>query len=654
MFELNKGIAAHLAWKKSLLIQVNRYQAWLEHNQLFSTDIASQLSSCRKTLSSNNVTLAFVGEFSRGKTELINALLFSGLGNRLLPSRAGRTTMCPTEIFFNPSRPQSLRLLPVETRLCDKSIQQLQNDRTVWHEVKLESGDAVEISQVLDSIAHTKQVSRSDAIKLGFNPEHLDLCPDNPNKVSIPAWRHAMINIQHPLLQQGLRILDTPGFNALGSEPELTMSMLPSADVIVYLLSADTGVTASDKQVWDDYIRQIHGQRPSNLFAVLNKVDSLYDDLIPNEQITAMIEDIRQTTARQLDIPVNDVLPMSARKALQGRVQDSPEVLEQSGIMALEQLLAQELVGRQQALISQHIVKPLHAQLENSRLALQKRLKEMTAQQWRMSSSHKNNLYMISELTTRTRELHTQHHHRLLSIKSSQRLIKRQGEALSSACRPQVFRNRLMKVESQMNASLTTAGMNHAIIKFFHLIHDDIYTLGTEARLANRLISSIYERHRSLSKDNPLEPKPFTTHEYINELDTIRRRANSFRKRFSTVMSSQSNVARRFLNTIAMEVAMLNDRMARDAREWADNALRPLTQNAFEQKQYIEQQLIQIRALTLNDSSREHLMGKLDGFIQETELQLAQVDNLIKEVRRPSPASRIGNVIHLHTGAAIA
>jgi hypothetical protein len=33
--------------------------------------------------------------------------------------------------------------------------------------------------------------------------------------VHIPAWRHALINIDHPLLRMGLSIIDTPGLNAL-------------------------------------------------------------------------------------------------------------------------------------------------------------------------------------------------------------------------------------------------------------------------------------------------------------------------------------------------------------------------------------------------------------------------------------------------------
>ena len=46
--------------------------------------------------------LGFLAEYSRGKSELINALFFSSFKERLLPSDVGRTTMCPLTSGANP------------------------------------------------------------------------------------------------------------------------------------------------------------------------------------------------------------------------------------------------------------------------------------------------------------------------------------------------------------------------------------------------------------------------------------------------------------------------------------------------------------------------------------------------------------------------
>ena len=76
----------------------------------------------------------------------------------------------------------------------------------------------------------TQRVSVEQATALGLWSETQP--EDNPPRsadgsVEVPAWRHAVINYPHPLLERGLVVIDTPGLNAVGSEPELTLGLLP-------------------------------------------------------------------------------------------------------------------------------------------------------------------------------------------------------------------------------------------------------------------------------------------------------------------------------------------------------------------------------------------------------------------------------------------
>ena len=79
------------------------YRRWLEQNQLADGHVDLRLADTLARLADDKLTIAFVAEFSRGKSELINALFFAGYGKRILPSSAGRTTMCPTELMYDPS-----------------------------------------------------------------------------------------------------------------------------------------------------------------------------------------------------------------------------------------------------------------------------------------------------------------------------------------------------------------------------------------------------------------------------------------------------------------------------------------------------------------------------------------------------------------------
>ena len=84
--------------------------------------IEERLKRLGDQVRADKVMVAFVAEFSRGKSELINAIFFSAYGRRIMPASAGRTTMCPTEMGFDADVPPCLRLLPIETRLESQSL----------------------------------------------------------------------------------------------------------------------------------------------------------------------------------------------------------------------------------------------------------------------------------------------------------------------------------------------------------------------------------------------------------------------------------------------------------------------------------------------------------------------------------------------------
>jgi hypothetical protein len=61
-----------------------------------------------------------------------------------------------------------------------------------------------------------------------------------------PAWRHALISYPHPAAKCGLVVLDTPGLNALGTEPG-AHAIDDTECAIVFLLAMDTGVTSRSR-----------------------------------------------------------------------------------------------------------------------------------------------------------------------------------------------------------------------------------------------------------------------------------------------------------------------------------------------------------------------------------------------------------------------
>jgi len=371
-------IARYNRWREDLTQSVHAYHDWLESNRQLDVQQSIRFYDLLENLNKGRLMLAFLAEFSRGKSELINALFFSSFKERLLPSDVGRTTMCPTEIFHDPSEEPYLKLLSVETRYRDESISQLKNMPVEWSKVRLNVNSAADMKKALKALADVKKVYALEARMLGLAPmlNEDGEAPGEEELVEVPAWRYAMINYPHPLLSNGLSILDTPGLNALGMEPELTVSTIPAAHAILFLLSIDTGVTKSDLEIWDRYVRPGLPQK----IAVLNKVDLMWDELKSDEEIERAISRMVETTANHLHLPRERIFAISAQKGLLGRIRDDRALIQRSGIERLEAFLAEEVVPMKRQILCKAVVGEIGGMMNSSRASVAKKQQANQAQ----------------------------------------------------------------------------------------------------------------------------------------------------------------------------------------------------------------------------------------------------------------------------------
>ncbi|MEO6319316.1 MAG: dynamin family protein, partial [Polaromonas sp.] len=349
----NEQFDQHGAWRREFALRLKQLGQWMKAHDMLNAAVEERLQRLESQVRAGKVMVAFVAEFSRGKSELINAIFFAGYGRRIMPASAGRTTMCPTELGYDADIPPCLRLLPIETRLQPQALVEWRMAPQKWQQVDLDVNDPAQLAQALQKVSEVRHVTRDEARALGFwhdsNPD------DNPltgpgGLIEVPRWRHALINIAHPLLKQGLVILDTPGLNAIGAEPELTVSLIPQAHAVVFILAADTGVSKSDLSIWRENLVTGCDARDTRL-VVLNKIDTLWDVLSTPEQVQAQIDRQRVTSADILGLPVSQVIPVSAQKGLVAKVTGDAALLQASQLPALELALGQGVMGQRQKIL---------------------------------------------------------------------------------------------------------------------------------------------------------------------------------------------------------------------------------------------------------------------------------------------------------------
>ena len=636
--DLSHQIEAYHEWKCGLGNNIQLYQVWLEKNRLSTDDVSRRLTRGLELLNDDQLTIAMVGEYSRGKTELINALIFTEFGQRMLPSQAGRTTMCPTEIYHDQNRQHNyLRLLPIETRAQGKSISELKNVATSWKEFEVDSSNPDSMSQTLKQVAKTKSVKLSDAQLLGFDGKMLEPDLDQPGFVIIPVWRHALMSLDSPLLKKGLRILDTPGLNALGSEPELTISMVPKAQAIIFLLSADAGVTASDLAIWKRFIQTKGADHRAGRFAVLNKIDVLWDDLQGDTLIAASIEKVRKSTAQHLDLNIEDVIPLSAKQGLIARVKKDDLLLQKSALPKLEKLISKRILKQKEQLILNDLINDVKHMLLSSQSILNERLsvfyKEYDALEEGAMSTQ-----VLQGIADKTQQEHETYYKKLITLKSSRRLMQSQGDILIQLMGEDRFKAILKQTKRALNESWSTLGMTHTMNQFFVRINKELDNICTEAKLADKMVAAIYKRFKSDIKANHLKPKVFSVDAQRAELILLRKKLLQFCRQPKMFMTEQSILITHFFNTFVAEVWIIQESIVSEAEQWPDAALLPLMQYAQEQKMSLEGQVSNLRKMARDTRDTKIKQTELKKIIDETHTQLDEAEKIQHQIESPVPS----------------
>lgn len=629
MDQLAHQVEAFTAWKQAIAREIARYRSWLNNQGLNNREVDERLGAALKTLRFDRILLAFVGEFSRGKSELINAILGRHYGQRLLPTRIGRTTMCPTELFYDPVATGAyIKLLPIQTRGDKVPLSSYKQQLEHWVHLTINLDDPAAMKKAFTEVAQTREVTMEVAAELGFQVECLEPSLARSGHVHIPAWRHALINIDHPLLRQGLAIIDTPGLNALGAEPELTLSLLPDAQALVFVLSADSGVTSSDFAIWNNHVHDIGQRRGAALYAVLNKIDLLWDeDEDPVEAESAVLR-LSLLTAKQLHLPPDNVLALSAKQGYKARLSNDHALLERSGLEFLEAALARSVVNAKEATLKTTLVRELSEMVEASRQAVMAQRVRMEAEERVQVSGSRDSEYELVALTRTTQQEHQSYNKRLLFLQQSRKLIEQQLPRLLGAVAADKLEGHFKRAREQVEGNLLGMGLPAAVTGFFHGMKQDLNLFSEEVATTQQLIGKLYARH-SQETGGAAPPVPrMDASTYLRDIDDLEAQAAPYKNRFGNLLAGQGKVFDRFFDTLAREAGNVSDRARNDAERWCKQSLAPLMQQTLEYKKRLEVQIAKLERLRSFGESRVENSGTM----QEQRESLREQQTMLEDI----------------------
>ncbi len=285
-----------------------------------------RLDALRQRLQEERCYLAVLGQFKRGKSTLVNALL----GAPVLPAAVVPVTSIPT--FLHGGEQLAARVV-------------FDNGKP---EGRFGGPDAGALAEFL-----ARFVAES------ANPH---------NRLGV---RQVEVTYPAPVLRQGVALIDTPGIGStFRHNTEATVNFLPQCDAALFVVSADPPIT----EVEVEFLK-LARQKLARLFFILNKVDYLDADERP-----AAVAFLQQVLREQVGFTSPPpIFCASARQGLAARRNQDAAAWQESGMARIEHRIVDFLLTEKTEVLNRALAR----QAEDILAAVQRRL-ELTVRSLRM------------------------------------------------------------------------------------------------------------------------------------------------------------------------------------------------------------------------------------------------------------------------------
>ena len=628
--QLNSEIQHYSDWRGRLSACIQTMSSFLKDHNITDMRTHHEFSNILGALADDRLSVAFVAEFSRGKTEMINTLFFGNYKKRILPSGVGRTTMCPTEILYDPNLPTSVRLLPIESREDDRPIFELKDESKLWIETQFDADDVDSVVKALQGMTDNKLVSKEYARKLRFDlldadDSEIGLPINEFDEVEIPKWRHAVINLPHPLLEQGLVVLDTPGLNAIGAEPELTINQLASAHTVVFILSHDTGVTSTDLALWEQHLTgnarnkgRLDDVTTRRRLVALNKIDTLWDG-IRTEEDEAEIEKQVLGTSVTLRLPEENIFPVSAQKALLAKLSGGDDdLLERSRMPALETALAEKLIPEKRQIVVDKVKGSINDIVGSADTILSNRLRDAEAHIAELKQLSTKNTDVISHIMVKVQSEKSALENDMKRYQALRAVYSKETTKLARILSAERLEARIAKTKHLMAKSATSVSLQRAVTHYFEQLNsylDDAIMQSNEIAYLCENITRDFEQDHGIAN---FSIRRLRLEKYKQEVSRLERKHLKLMDTRSLFFREQMSITNRFYDSVCNASRKIFERASRDATNWNNNLMVPMETYVREHHTQLRRRLESVKRIHKASDTVEARLRELG--IMQTEL----------------------------------
>jgi GTPase SAR1 family protein len=253
---------------------------------LNNLDRAANLNLLKDLVESNSFKVMVLGEFKRGKSTFINALL----GEEILPAYSTPCTAIINEVKWSETKNALLHF----DKSGGKAIQPPLN---------------IPIDEIEKYVVIKEDTDQSQAIN------------NSPYEKLELFW-------PLKLCENGVEIIDSPGLNEHKTRQQVTEGYLATVDAILLILSCEQLFSKSEQEVVDNKLRPMGHE---DIFFICNRIN-----MIRKNEVDKVKQYANSKLATRTRLGTERVFFINALGGLDGKIDNDPNALEQSGVPKLE------------------------------------------------------------------------------------------------------------------------------------------------------------------------------------------------------------------------------------------------------------------------------------------------------------------------------
>jgi DNA repair exonuclease SbcCD ATPase subunit len=412
-------------------------------------------------------------------------------------------------------------------------------------------------------------------------------------------------------------VLDTAGYSTLACEPELSFHRVPDAAAIVFVLSADLGITEKDRALWTEHVAPIAGI-DETCFVALNKIDELREGASEGQVLTEIDRQVK-STADALGVAPTRIVALSAKQGLAAKLQGDRDGLIKSRVYRLEQALSRAMTHHRRVDHATAVRAEARGVLAETRTLIVSRLAYTEEQLEELQALQGKNQKLVEMLAKKAGVERGRIEQARAMMSGLRSVHNRNADELERLLDPNAARAAGMRAREAVGSSTFSKGIGEALDAFFQDSREKIRRAVAVIQEEKKLMATVGRKFSEEYKIAAVETADFGTDRFIVELDRIEEQcAREFKGGSSLFMRSRKSLGTLFFDSVASKVIYVFEIADREARTWLQGFIRPLE--------------AQINAYQEQSNSRIEGMGRIQNAETDLIVKLEELRQLAADV----------------------